>query len=536
MEQLEKLTPEQKKLYESLMAYDSVMTNWLDAKEENRIKFKSNPIKAFLDATGMGNEEFLAMMHSLDNRKALSEYMDDGNKFELDEAKTSYTNGWDIVNLATVDVINLVLKKLFGDGIQKDYFFKVDEKKTDVTVKVYIEPLEIKELNGTLANMRLMLKDCMILGELEGTPVGETIDEIIVCFDVMLQQVSLETESGKTLDLYLDIKAQDAIKNPSVDVKSDNLLLKYVLKGVIEDGIQKIIDSIPMDEPYKICSIGMDAEKLQKEDWIIPDYASFSGSDVAMENGEFKKEVAVFAKTLDKNVADLNLNIQQQFADSKADGTLGIAERLTLGYILPVILAQALNDNTVSMEYDEKENYLKIDKTESISQSGADVKIKDFKVSSRENGFRLAFYIDGNWGAGMVKFNGPGYCDIRLEFVNNENGESQLLVSVSNPTLNCNTSVPWWEYLIMCAIAVATFIGGIIAAILLNIINIATAIIDSVINRIQNNGIDGLPVNVAIPIKWNNLELLDIESMNFSKGLHISYSMKVDQESIKQQK
>lgn len=136
----------------------------------------------------------------------------------------------------------------------------------------------------------------------------------------------------------------------------------------------------------------------------------------------------------------------------------------------------------------------------------------------------------------MVKFNGPGYCDIRLEFVNNENGESQLLVSVSNPTLNCNTSVPWWEYVIMCAIAVATFIGGIIAAILLSIINIATTIIDSVINRIQNNGIDGLPVNVAIPIKWNNLELLDIETMNFSKGLHISYSMKVDQESIKQQK
>lgn len=49
MEQLEKLTPEQKKLYESLMAYDSVMTNWLDAQEENRIQFKSNPIKAFLD-------------------------------------------------------------------------------------------------------------------------------------------------------------------------------------------------------------------------------------------------------------------------------------------------------------------------------------------------------------------------------------------------------------------------------------------------------------------------------------------------------
>lgn len=93
MEQLEKLTPEQKKLYESLMAYDSVMTNWLDAQEENRIQFKSNPIKAFLDVTGMGKDEFQVMVHSLDNGKALPEYTDDGNKFELDEAKTSYTNG-----------------------------------------------------------------------------------------------------------------------------------------------------------------------------------------------------------------------------------------------------------------------------------------------------------------------------------------------------------------------------------------------------------------------------------------------------------
>lgn len=221
----------------------------------------------------MGKDEFQVMVHSLDNGKALPEYTDDGNKFELDEAKTSYTNGWDIVNLATVDVINLVLKKLFGDGIQKDYFFKSDEKQTDITVKVHIEHLEIKELNGTLASMRLMLKDCMILGTLEGSPAGAAVDEIIVCFDVMLQQVSFETESGKTLDLYLDLKAKDAIKNPSVEVKSDNPLLKYVLKGILEDGIQKIIDSIPIDEPYKICSIGMDAEKLQKEDWIIPDYA-----------------------------------------------------------------------------------------------------------------------------------------------------------------------------------------------------------------------------------------------------------------------
>jgi len=31
MEQLEKLTAEQKKIYESLMVYDSVMTSWIDA-------------------------------------------------------------------------------------------------------------------------------------------------------------------------------------------------------------------------------------------------------------------------------------------------------------------------------------------------------------------------------------------------------------------------------------------------------------------------------------------------------------------------
>ena len=38
MEQLEKLTAEQKKIYESLMVYDSVMKGWLDAEEENRWK------------------------------------------------------------------------------------------------------------------------------------------------------------------------------------------------------------------------------------------------------------------------------------------------------------------------------------------------------------------------------------------------------------------------------------------------------------------------------------------------------------------
>ncbi len=65
MEQLEKLTAEQKKIYESLMVYDSVMKGWLDAEEENRVKFRNNPLKAFLCATGMGKEEFQAMMSPL---------------------------------------------------------------------------------------------------------------------------------------------------------------------------------------------------------------------------------------------------------------------------------------------------------------------------------------------------------------------------------------------------------------------------------------------------------------------------------------
>ena len=228
--------------------------------------------------------------------------------------------------------------------------------------------------------------------------------------------VSLETESGTTLDLYLDVKAKDAIKNPSVEVQTDNIFIKYVLQGILEESLQKIIGSLPIDEPYKICSVEMDEGKLQKADWIIPDHASFSGSSVGLKDGGSKDEVAVFLKTLDKDINNLNLNIEQQFADSDADGTLGIAERLILGHILPLILTQ-VNDGTASAEYDADENCLKIDSVVSISQYGADVKIKDFKVSSRENGFRLAFYLDGNWGAGMVKFHGTGDCDMKLEFV-----------------------------------------------------------------------------------------------------------------------
>ena len=75
MERLEKLTSEQKKIYESLMAYDSVMTGWLDAEAENRLKFRNNPLKAFLCATGMGKEEFQTMMCPLGDGKALQAFM-----------------------------------------------------------------------------------------------------------------------------------------------------------------------------------------------------------------------------------------------------------------------------------------------------------------------------------------------------------------------------------------------------------------------------------------------------------------------------
>lgn len=114
--------------------------------------------------------------------------------------------------------------------------------------------------------------------------------------------VSLETESGTTLDLYLDVKAKDAIKNPSVEVQTDNIFIKYVLQGILEESLQKIIGGLPIDEPYKICSVEMDEGKLQKADWIIPDHASFSGSSVGLKDGGSKDEVAVFLKTLDKDI------------------------------------------------------------------------------------------------------------------------------------------------------------------------------------------------------------------------------------------
>ena len=310
MEQLEKLTAEQKKIYESLMVYDSVMTSWIDAEEENRVKFRNNPLKAFLCATGMGKEEFQAMMSPLGDGKALQTYMEDGNDFELEEAKTSYTNGWDIVNLTTVDMVDLVLKKIFGDGFWKSYSFKQEKKSTDITLQTHIATMEITALNGTLATIKMMMEECTVSGMLEGTVVATSVGEIKAGFQVELQQVSLETESGTILDLYLDVKAKDAIKNPSVEVQTDNFFIKCVLEEVLREGLKNIINSLPIDEPYKICSVEMDEGKLQKAGWIIPDHVSFSGSSVGLKDGGSKDEVAVFLKTLDKDINNLNLNLR----------------------------------------------------------------------------------------------------------------------------------------------------------------------------------------------------------------------------------
>lgn len=63
----------------------------------------------------------------------------------------------------------------------------------------------------------------------------------------------------------MDVKAKDAIKNPSVEVQTDNIFIKYVLQGILEESLQKIIGSLPIDEPYKICSVEMDEGKLQKQ-------------------------------------------------------------------------------------------------------------------------------------------------------------------------------------------------------------------------------------------------------------------------------
>ncbi|EOS74671.1 hypothetical protein C819_02975 [Lachnospiraceae bacterium 10-1] len=533
MEQLEKLTAEQKKIYESLMVYDSVMTRWIDAEEENRVKFRNNPLKAFLCATGMGKEEFQAMMSPLGDGKALQTYMEDGNDFELEEAKTSYTNGWDVANQVALNMINLVLKKIVGDGFWESYTFTQDDKSSDIIFKAHIETMEVVEINDTEATMRMVMKECTASGKLERTDVDVTIGEIEVRFDVNLEEVSFETESGKTLDLYLDLKKKDAIQDPIVEVQIDSRFIKYALEGLLADGIGKIINSLPM-EPYKICSVEMDEEKLQKADWIIPDYASFSGTKVTMEDAEDKKIMAVFLKTLDKEVSGLNLDILKEIVDYDAEGTVGIAERLTLGHIIPIILTQALDDDTVSMYYDEDKNYLSIDKTVSIKQSGADVKIKDLKVFSRENGYHLTFNIDGNWGAGMIDITGDGYCDIKLEFAKDEKGKAQLFASVSNPILNCSIDVPWWEYLLIFIAMLIPVIGQVIDVIICTILAVAMEVISSVFSDIQENGIDGLPVDVVLPIKWNDMKFVDIKSIHFSKGLKISYSMKVAEESEEQ--
>lgn len=538
MVNLEKLTPEQRKLYDGLMRYDSIMTNWINESEENKTKFRRDPIKTFLSVTGVEKSVFMDMVSPLVKREALSEQVGDAENFTLDEAKTSYTNGWDIVNLATLDVINMAFSKLFSNGVKINVPLTSEEKKTDLNLEIDIDKFIFADLNGCLANMEIQFGNCTVSGVLDGNDIDCTLENLEITFQVALQKVSLETESGKNLELYLDLWADDAISNIDIKVECNNFFLKCFLDEILPDVFEKIIGQIPIAEPYKICTVEIDEETQDKINWLIPDFASFSGESVFDKDGVEKKEMAVFAKTLDKDVANLNLNIEQQFADSRADGTLGIAERIILGYILPICIASTLKNMAASdaeveippMQYEESENCLKIDKTITVEESGAVVNIKDFKVVSRESGFRLNFYVDGNWGAGMVNFDATGFADIRLSFTKDESGE-HLTAAVSNPTIDYDIEIPWWEWLIM-ALLIISFWGAIAGIILGIILGIASGIIDSIMKAFQENGIDGLPITVEVPIQWNNLQMLDIQSMSFSKGIHISYSMQLDEEKI----
>ena len=111
---------------------------------------------------------------------------------------------------------------------------------------------------------------------------------------------------------------------------------------------------------------------------------------------------------------------------------------------------------------------------------------------------------------------------------------SQLFASVSNPILNCSIDVPWWEYLLIFIAMLIPVIGQVIDVIICTILAVAMEVISSVFSDIQENGIDGLPVDVVLPIKWNDMKFVDIKSIHFSKGLKISYSMKVAEESEEQ--
>lgn len=533
--QAEKMTPELKKIYDGLMRYDSVMTGWLNETEKNKEQFKRNPIKSFLSVTGMEKNEFMEMVPSMADKEMLLKQLEEGADFTLDEAKTNFTNGWDMVNLATLDAINMIFDKLFGDGIDLNVPLKSDDQRTDMSLETVLAEFAFTDINGSLANMKMQFKNCTASGILNGDNIDFAIGDIAITFEVYLQQVSLETESGKSLELYLDLKADDAIRNINVDVECDNFLLMCILKEILPKVFEKIVDQIPVNQPYKICTVDIDEETQTKLNWLIPDFASFSGSSVLDKEGNEKKEIAVFAKTLDKHVEDLNLNIEQQFADSNADGTLGIAERVLLGYILPICISSEIEKKkpefkVQNMWYDETEHCLNMDTTIHVNESGAVVNVKSFKVFSREGGFRLYFWLDGDWGAGMVEFDASGFFDICLAFTRDENGE-HLTASVSNPTMDYNIDIPWWEWLLMAAILI--ILGGTVWVTIWGIIvGVASGIISSIMKSIQENGIDGLSVPIEIPIQWNNLQALDIQTISFSQGVHLSYTMQVDEEKI----
>ncbi len=533
MIQLEKMAQEQRKIYDGLMEYDSVMTDWLNESEENKAQYKRNPLKTFLAVTGMGKNVFTDIMSPLADKEALLKQVEDEEDFTLDEAKTTYTNGWDIVNLATLDVINSVFSALFSNGIEVSVPLKSDDQTTVLKLKTVINTFKFTDLNGSLASMELQLENCTVSGVLNGDSIECVVGKIVITFNVELQKVSLETESGNSMELYLDLWADDVISDIDTDVESDHFVLKCVLDEILPQAFEKIIDQIPIKEPYKICTVDIDEKTQDKINWLIPDFASFSGSSVLDKNGVEKKELAVFAKTLDKDVADLNLNIEKQFADSKADGTMGVAERIVLGYILPACIASSLKKmeppvEVPYMQYDENENCLKIDKTITEEESGAVINVKDFRVSSRESGFRLDFYVDGNWGAGMVTFDATAFIDIRLSFKNDGTDGGCLEVSVSNPTIDYDVDIPWWEWLIM-AVLLFSLVGIIVDVILGIILGVAAGIIDSIMKALQENGIDGLPCTIKIPIQWNNLQFLEMETMDFSEGMHLSYSMQTVQ-------
>ncbi|MBQ9989587.1 MAG: hypothetical protein IJP31_01390 [Lachnospiraceae bacterium] len=517
-----------------------MMKEWLNDKEENRILYDKSPLEDFLSVTGMSKEKLVEMMFPSDDKTKMIKYLEEGTgDFTLPEAQVCYTNGWDIVNVATVDAINQILERVFGKGVVLDIPAMSDIPEIDVNIETTLDSFRITELNGSLADITTILKDCSLSGTYDGTPVNGKVKGVELSFQIMLQELILETEKGTNLELYLSFKEVDTIKNINVkvDLDTDSKIARALLNELMEAIAQKIISGITANQAYKICTVEIDEQTQERLSWIIPEYARFSGSEIMTTDIPPVKipELAVFAKTLDKNVADLPLDFAKQYADTTADGVLGVAERLTLGYILPEILAKAIEGEKVSARYDEKERCLIVNKEISYSQSGADFTVKDIKIYSREGGFRLRLRLDGNWGGGMVIFDADGYIDIKMEYVKDDNGEYQLIASIGNPEFEYDVNMSWWMKLIIGILCIS-IIDAFIDLILGIVLAVAIDTINSIFEDISENGVDGLPVSFTVPIEWNNLKLLEIKSMRFSEGISMSYDMKIDQESVEQLK